>query len=265
MARQTVGSSVNSPKRVWTILAGAALCAGLLLVSRPARAQDAAGFAIGDAVVVDTDGLSLRSEPALTGDTVATLRDGTWATVTDGPTVVDGFTWYALDVDGQTGWSAGEFLAAASGDAGNLPAGTTVAVTTDQLNLRADAGLDFEATTTLATGALATVLAGPVESDGYVWYQLDSAGTTGWAVRDFLAFAAPDFDAAATGTSLVVNTDALSLRDAPGLTGGVVASLVGGTVVTVVAGPESADGLTWYEVASDFGSGWVAGEFFRLG
>ena len=264
MARQSSSTKVNGPKRAWIVLAGAALCLGMLLTSRPAQAQDAAGIALGEAVVVDTDTLSLRTEPSLTGDPVTTLRDGTWATVIDGPTVADGFTWYALDVDGQTGWSAGEYLAAASGDAGILPAGTAVVVTTDQLNLRADAGLDFESTTTLTTGALATVLAGPVESDGYLWYQLDADGTTGWAVRDLMAFAPPDFDAAAAGTSLVVNTDALSLRDAQGLTSDVIASLAGGAVVTVISGPESADGLSWYEVETDFGSGWVAGEFFCL-
>lgn len=249
-------------RQTWTVLAVAALCAGLLLMPRHVQAQDAAGFAIGEAVVVDTDGLSLRTEPGLTGGVVATLGDGTWATVTDGPTVVDGFTWYALDVDGQTGWSAGEYLAAA-GDAGILSVGTAVVVATDQLNLRADAGLDFEATTTLATGALATVLAGPVEADDDAWYHLDADGVTGWAVRTFLAFAPPDFDVAAPGATLVVNTDTLSLRDAPGLTGGVIATLAGATVVTVVSGPESADGHAWYEVETDLGTGWVAGGYLR--
>ena len=262
MARRQGRGGAVCPGQAWTPPAVAALCAGLLLVPRPAQAQDAAGFAIGEAVVVDTDRLSLQTEPGLTAGTIATLGDGTWATVTDGPTVVDGFTWYALDADGQTGWSAGEYLAVAAGDAGILPVGTTVVIATDHLNLRADTGLDFEATATLSTGAPAAVLAGPVEADGYVWYQLDSDGTIGWAVRDFLAFAPSDFDAAA-GATLVVNTDSLSLRDAPGLTGGVIATLAGATAVTVVSGPESADGHIWYEVETDLGSGWVAGEFLR--
>ena len=76
-------------------------------------AQEGPGFARGDTVVVDADGLNLRRAPGLAGDIAAILRPGVPATVVAGPTAADGFTWYRLDVNGISGWAAGEFLAAA--------------------------------------------------------------------------------------------------------------------------------------------------------
>jgi uncharacterized protein YgiM (DUF1202 family) len=246
------------------MLAAAVLVGGLILAPDRTDAQDAtATFAVGESVVVDTDGLNLRTEPTVDASVVQTLADGTWATVSDGPIEADGSVWYALDVDGTTGWSAGEFLSPATADASLLPVGTVVFVATDALNLRADAGLSADVVGTLAIGDQATVLSGPVEADGSFWYQLDVDGNTGWAVRDYLAFAGPDVDVFPTGAVLVVNTDLLSLRDSPSLAGGVIASLPGATQVTVVSGPESVDGFNWYEVETTEGTGWIAGEFLR--
>jgi uncharacterized protein YgiM (DUF1202 family) len=260
--RSLLRTSVAARYAALALMTVLVLTGGFLLTPGQIGAQEAT-FAVGESVVVDSDSLNLRTDASLSADIVQTLRDGTWATVTDGPVEADGSLWYALDVDGTTGWSSGEFLSAASGDASLLPAGTVVLVATDALNLRADAGLTADVVTTLSNGALATVVGGPVEADGSFWYQLDVDGTTGFAIREFLAFAGPDVEVFSAGSVLIVNTDVLSLRDAPGLAGGPIASLPGATEVTVVSGPEAADGYSWYEVETSAGTGWLAGEFLR--
>jgi uncharacterized protein YgiM (DUF1202 family) len=229
---------------------------------RVVRAQE--GFAVNDEVVVDTYALNLRTDAGLNADVVAVLRDGTCAIVVDGPVRADGYTWYQLDVDGTVGWSAGEYLALEEGEHGFMPAGVVAVATTDALNLRAAAGLDADVLMVLGNGDLATVLAGPESADGYDWYRLDIDGTTGWAVRDLLAFAPANPDMIALGDVVLVNTDTLRLRDEPTTAGAVLDVLTGGREGTVVGGPVAADGYTWFEMETAAGTGWVAGEYLLI-
>jgi hypothetical protein len=69
-------------------------------------------FAAGDAAIVAGDGLSLRDAPTLAGAVVAYLALGSPVTITDGPVAADGYTWYAIALNGADadGWVAGEFL-----------------------------------------------------------------------------------------------------------------------------------------------------------
>ncbi len=64
----------------------------------------------------------------------------------------------------------------------------------------------------------------------------------------------------AIGDYLVVNTDALNLRDDASTGGSVLAVLETGATAIITDGPVSADGYTWYYITSDAGDGWVAGE-----
>ena len=169
--------------------------------------QEAPGYVAGDTVVVNADGLNFRSEPGLNGDVAAILPPGLRATVVAGPTAADTFTWYQLDANGVTGWSAGEFLAPAGpilAFAAQAPAvplfsvGSPVVVADGDLNLRTEAGLGGAIQDQLATGTAATVVAGPTATDGYTWYQLDVSGTSGWSAGEFLTTASADAAAVET-------------------------------------------------------------------
>jgi hypothetical protein len=159
-------------------------------------AQAAPSFASNELVVVDADGLNFRAAPGLAGDVAAVLPAGATATVVAGPTVADTYIWYQLDVNGVTGWSAGEFLAPAGTtlafaaqipQVALYPVGTAVQVADGPLTRRAAAGLAGAIPDELATGPAATVLAGPTAADGYTWYRLDVAGVSGWSAGEFLA------------------------------------------------------------------------------
>ena len=73
-------------------------------------------FPVGSPVVVADGDLNVRAEAGLDGAIQDQLATGTSATVVDGPTATDGYTWYQLDVNGISGWSAGEFLTSAPAD-----------------------------------------------------------------------------------------------------------------------------------------------------
>lgn len=172
--------------RVVAFAAAMALLVQLGPAAGSASAQDVAAFSVDQPVVVNTDALNLRADSLLASDLVTTLQDGAWATVLDGPVSSDDYAWYQLDFDGTTGWAAGEFLAGAASDTGLLPAGSTVVVNTDALNLRGSAGLDGEIPGTLATGDEGIILSGPESIEGTDWYEIDVDGTTGWVAGAFL-------------------------------------------------------------------------------
>jgi N-acetylmuramoyl-L-alanine amidase len=226
-------------------------------------------FAVGDEVVVSDGPLNLRDDVGTDADVITVLEEGATATVSDGPEALDDFTWYEVEVDGgDTGWVAGDFLSLSDAPAGEFSAGDDVVVIDGNLNLRDDAGTDAEILDVMADGAAATVVSGPVSADDMDWYELDTVDYgSGWAAGDFLALAddEPSDDEFPDGAVLVVATgdgSNLNLREEPSTDGEIIDQLPEGTSVTVLFGPESADGIDWYEVdTDDFGSGWVAGEF----
>jgi uncharacterized protein YgiM (DUF1202 family) len=73
-------------------------------------AATTSGIEVGSAVYVNTDELNLRAAAGLDGEVISVLSTGATATVVGGPESVDGYTWYQVDVDGTTGYVAGEYL-----------------------------------------------------------------------------------------------------------------------------------------------------------
>ncbi len=165
----------------------------------PVAAQDetpVAGFATGQAVIVEADGLNMRADASIDAEIVATLLNGTWATVVDGPVSGEEYDWYQVEYDDFTGWVASEFLVDAA-TAAPLSADSTVIVNTASLNMRDAAGSSAEVVQILEAGAEGQVLAGPESADEMDWYQVDFDGVQGWVSRSFLALPASDDEPAA--------------------------------------------------------------------
>ena len=53
----------------------------------------------------------------------------------------------------------------------------------------------------------------------------------------------------------------LNLRTEPATNGDIVARLENGTELTIVGGPQTAGGFTWWEVEGAAGRGWSAGQY----
>lgn len=82
--------------------------------------------------------------------------------------------------------SASAFASAAAGGPGVSPEpaglviGTEVRVIADEVRLRASAGTDGTITGSLVRDATARVTDGPIEADGYTWYEVDGPDGLGW-------------------------------------------------------------------------------------
>ena len=78
------------------------------------------------------------------------------------------------------------------------------------------------------------------------------------AILATLAFSAP---VEAATARITADGDCLNMRQAPSLSGAVVTCLPDGAEVTVVPGTVTADSLTWQEVRTASGTGWVAARY----
>lgn len=218
-------------------------------------------FAVGDSVVVKTDGLRMRSSPGLFASVVARLVTGEEGTVTDGPNRADGYDWYQLETGEGTGWCASEFLVAKQEPSDEFQPGDIVAVDTDLLRLRTSPTTSAATVATMPTGAQLRIEGLPESADGYTWYEVssDSYGA-GWCAGEFLIAAG-----FARGDDVRVIDGSLNLRSGPGIDREVVAVMADSSLVSVTGGPTGAGGYSWYEVTSDaYGDGWCVGQYLSL-
>ena len=140
------------------------------------------------------------------------------------------------------------------------------------LNMRQQATSGSALVIQLGTGQVVTVLEGPVQAENFTWWRVDDgAGRTGWVADGDgeTVWLGPRTGepqavdrAPRVGERAVVTAAAgqLSVRATPGTGGTLLTQINSGAQVTVLAGPQSADGFTWYQVRSDDGTveGWIA-------
>lgn len=75
---------------------------------------------------------------------------------------------------------------------------------------------------------------------------------------------APAGELAPGTTAVVTGTDScLRIRAAAGTENTEVACVSDGIQISIVGGPEDAGGLTWWQVETDHGDGWAAGDYLR--
>jgi uncharacterized protein YgiM (DUF1202 family) len=230
----------------------------------PSAAPSGGGFAFGATVSVTANLLNVRSAPTTSASVVTVYPYGQRATISGGPTVANGITWYAVD---NRGWVSGQYLQLAGGSttppAGQFAVGSTVRVNVATANIRAGAGLSFPANYTAAYGETFTVLEGPVVADGYNWYRV--SGLVGaWIAGSLLAQGGtttpPPSTTFPVGTVVTVTAATLNVRSGAGLGFATTSTAVYGTTFTIYEGPVVADGISWYRIASAT-SAWVSGSY----
>ena len=236
------------------------------LKAAPWATPPPAKFGPGDTVVVDTDALNLREAPGVDSEVIGSLGVGMTARIVDGPEPADNLTWYELETEIGTGWSVETFLARADGErTGDLfAAGDIVHVATDALNLRERPGEDGAILGVLYTNDLATIVEGPQNEDGMVWYRLESAEGSGWSAAQYLGRgqAAPT-SRIGIGDLVAIDTDGINVRERPGTSHPMVLIMLRGEEAQVVDGPVDADGYTWVKLSSDRGEGWGVARYLK--
>lgn len=223
----------------------------------------------GDYELVSTaDGVRVRNAPSLSGTVLGHVNTGDVVSVTGETAYADGYSWIPVFVHDLAinGYVAGEFFQRPGGDSGWIR-GTPVYVTSDNVNLRAGAGLGYKIIANFDAWTPAFVNDGPTSADGYSWYNIAIGGTTGWMAADFLAEGQLDGPSGWAPGSYVMTQTALNLRSGAGLAHGIIDTYSSGQTATILRGPTSADGYSWYQVevwdpASTIG--WFAGEYLEM-
>ena len=143
-------------------------------------------------------------------------------------------------------------------------------VAPDGLNMRDQPNPDGTLITHLSGGVRVTITEGPQTANSFNWWKVDDGqGNIGWvAERDAeTEWLSPKMGevravdrAPRVGDRVQVTTDELSIRMVPGTDGEVVKRVSQGEQFTVSAGPQKANGFTWYQIRSDDGAteGWAA-------
>jgi uncharacterized protein YgiM (DUF1202 family) len=222
-----------------------------------------ANLTAGGYAAVQTQYLNMRCGPSINCPVSMSLPQGTVVKLLDGPTASDGYHWWHVSYNNQTGYMAGEYLQPANGP-GTTPqsctsncglvAGSSALVTSLTLNLRSGAGLNCPIIAVMPQGATVQVLNGPTQADGYTWYKVSYNGQTGYAAGDYLQAAGTTSCQSYCGSpevgqdAYVKDTPYLHLRNGAGLSCDVETSIPQGDKVHVMDGPQSVDGYDWYHV-----------------
>lgn len=146
---------------------------------------NAARFAAGDVVAVDTDGINIRSSPASDAPVVRILLAGEQATIVDGPQASGGFTWFRVKSIDSEGWTVDRYLRLAV--AAGLAAGSIARVIDGEVNLRTEPTAGSDILAVLPDGFTVDVVEGPVANDEATWFKVRSSRFgTGWCSGDYL-------------------------------------------------------------------------------
>lgn len=237
-------------------------------------------------IVATTTAVNLRRTPGYVGKAASDIlvqapADARLTILSAAPQQVDGLDWWQVRYSppGQSplvAWAAHKSPAGAEllrlvsdggGGTGTFKSGDNVR-TTNIVRLRRTPGSANKPATDviveLPTNTVATVLAGPSNIDGLIWWQLRVTGSDqeGWAAERssageaLLVLQSGPIDPPPTGKfkigDRVVTASAARLRQSPGYLNkpatDVVADIAQGVNGQVLGGPRQADSLTWWQL-----------------
>lgn len=141
------------------------------------------------------------------------------------------------------------------------------------LNMRTSPSSSGSLILQLGTGQLVTIVEGPTNAENFTWWRVDDGqGNVGWVadgdgetvwLSPQVGQAQPVNRAPRVGDRIVVtmpNNGQLSVRSLPGTDAALLTRVDSGAQLTILDGPQQANGFTWYRVRSDSGAteGWAA-------
>lgn len=129
---------------------------------------------------------------------------------------------------------------------------------TETINVRARPGITQTITATAGTGTSIQITVAPIATTGYVWYGVSSPSFGGgWVVENTLREVAPPPTGDLVAGDSIRVTETVNMRSGASTGNAIIATLPAGTTGTVLAGPRTGSGFTWYQIRTSSGSGWV--------
>lgn len=223
-------------------------------------------------VVELKESANLRRVPGMLAEVAEHAPAGTVGMIVAGPEDADGYRWYRIMTSERFAWVASTYLTWSDQPAPDRPIpttdlviGDTVAVHDGPLQVHRTAGLGDDVIGVLETGAIGTLTDGPQTADNQLWFEIRTSLVTGWVSEAYLS--RTDADAStgfAPGDAIYVSDGPVNLREQPDASAPIVLQLETGDHGTVLDGPVSASGYSWYQIETSQGTGWVAGTFLSL-
>jgi uncharacterized protein YgiM (DUF1202 family) len=233
-------------------------------------------FAIGDRIRV-TERMNLRASAGTSASVVTILQVGVTGTVLAGPSTANGYTWWRIQTSAGTGWAVQDWMLETDGGTTPPPTGKFVVGdrvrVTERLNLRSGASTAGSVIAVLQVGVTGEVLSGPSTGSGYTWWRIRTSAGTGWAVQDWLAKTTgtnpPEEPEEPTGRfeagDAIRITESANFRTGAGTSNSVISVLTVGATGTIVSGPTTASGYTWWQIRTGGRNGWVIDDVLEAG
>ena len=219
----------------------------------PANAASSSGI-----TATTTDYLNMRTGAGLGNRIIVTLAKGTSLTVLDNSNA----DWVCVQTsNGKQGWCSRQYLRLSGGTSS---AGIT-ATTTDYLNMRTGAGLNYQIIVTLAKGIKLSVL----DNSNASWVRIQTSnGRQGWCSRQYLTLcggqdspAPKEPPSTDSPTAATVTADVLRLRQGPSTSTAIAGYLSNGTILKPLSNVQNG----WIKVQTSGGkTGYVSADFVKL-
>ncbi len=215
-----------------------------------------------DTTVEVTGGeVHLRRTPSLNGTVLATMKQGDKLTyLNETSTDNRGVTWYYVSANGKTGWISSRYAKLTTGGSDEYK---VAEITGDQVYLRGSASLNGRILDTLYKGSTPLYLnESKQDSRGVTWYYVRANGGAGWVSSKYAKLRSASASTAADSRQVTITGRQVYMRSEPSMSGKTMDVLYKGeTAIYLEQSSVDSRGVTWYNVRTDSGAGWVSSKY----
>ena len=215
-----------------------------------------------DTTVEVTGGkVHLRRTPSLNGTVLATKKQGDKLTyLNETSTDNRGVTWYYVSANGKTGWISSKYAKLTTGGSDEYK---VAEITGDQVYLRGSASLNGRILDTLYKGSTPLYLnESKQDSRGVTWYYVRANGGAGWVSSKYAKLRSASATPSTHSRQVTITGRQVYMRSEPSMSGKTMDVLYKGeTAIYLEQSSVDSRGVTWYNVRTDSGAGWVSSKY----
>ncbi len=227
-------------------------------------------FQLNDRVTVSSGPLNVRATPSISATLVGTQNTGALGTIIGGTIYADGYFWWNVNFDtGADGWSVEDYLSGYTPPTTYVLSVSTAGSGTGSITCGGGA-----CPTSVTSGTSVTLTATPASGSSFAGWSGACTGTASTCTLTVVG------NTTVSATFNLVSTNKFNIGDRVEITNvapparaniwatAAVVTLVGtqpaGASGTIIGGPTSAGGTTWYQVDFDNSTidGWDGQEYF---
>lgn len=133
-----------------------------------------------------------------------------------------------------------------------------------ELNVRSGAGTSYSAVTQVIRGTELKVTGETRDGDNNLWYQIENNNSLVYVFGSYVSFESAGNSIEAMEATGTVNCTELNVRSGPGTDYARKTGMSYGTLVTVTGRTKDSNGVTWYRISLNSGTGYVCGEYISF-